>query len=88
MAGAVLNENGTDTAPQFVGEGTGELAGRTRRAAEEWRVTIVANPPVARALYTLPLDAEIPPEYFQPVAAIIAYVMKLKTPGSRAAPRR
>ncbi|MFT8334989.1 MAG: EscU/YscU/HrcU family type III secretion system export apparatus switch protein, partial [Acetobacter orientalis] len=42
------------------------------------------NPPLARALYTLPLESEIPAEYFQPVAAVIAYIMKLKTPGSRA----
>ncbi|MBO1324641.1 EscU/YscU/HrcU family type III secretion system export apparatus switch protein [Acetobacter sp. TBRC 12305] len=85
---ALSYESGTDTAPTIVAKGADELAARIRQTAEESRVTIVSNPPVARALFTLPLDSEIPPEYFQPVAAIIAYVMKLKTPGSRAAPRR
>ncbi len=83
---ALQYENGVNSAPKIVAKGTDELAARMREAAEEVRVPIVPNPPLARALYTLPLDSEIPPEYFQPVAAIIAYVMKLKTPGSRAIP--
>lgn len=81
---ALSYENGTDAAPKIVAKGADELAARIREAAEDSRVPIVSNPPVARALYALPVDSEIPPEYFQPVAAIIAYVMKLKTPGSRA----
>lgn len=80
---ALSYENGTDAAPKIVAKGADELAARIREAAEDSRIPIVSNPPVARALYTLPVDSEIPPEYFQPVAAIIAYVMKLKTPGSR-----
>ncbi|GAB6969124.1 flagellar biosynthesis protein FlhB [Komagataeibacter kakiaceti JCM 25156] len=84
---ALLYESGMDSAPQIVAKGADDLAARIRHAAEDARVPVVANPPLARALYTLPLDSEIPPEYFQPVAAIIAYVMKLKTPGSRASPR-
>ncbi|MFT8419716.1 MAG: flagellar type III secretion system protein FlhB [Acetobacter sp.] len=83
---ALQYENGVNSAPKIVAKGTDELAARMREAAEEARVPIVPNPPLARALYTLPIDSEIPAEYFQPVAAIIAYVMKLKTPGSRAAP--
>ncbi|GAA3669167.1 MULTISPECIES: EscU/YscU/HrcU family type III secretion system export apparatus switch protein [Acetobacter] len=81
---ALQYENGVHTAPKIVAKGTDELAARMREAAEEARIPIVPNPPLARALYTLPLDSEIPAEYFQPVATIIAYVMKLKTPGARA----
>ncbi|QEO16884.1 EscU/YscU/HrcU family type III secretion system export apparatus switch protein [Acetobacter vaccinii] len=81
---ALKYETGTDAAPQIVAKGVDDMAARIRAAAEDARVPIVANPPVARALYTLPLESEIPPEYFQSVAAIIAYVMKLKTPGARA----
>ncbi|NHO56541.1 flagellar type III secretion system protein FlhB [Acetobacter lambici] len=83
---ALQYENGVNTAPKIIAKGTDELAARMREAAEEARVPIVPNPPLARALYTLPIDSEIPAEYFQPVAAIIAYVMKLKTPGARAVP--
>ncbi|NVN09863.1 EscU/YscU/HrcU family type III secretion system export apparatus switch protein [Nguyenibacter vanlangensis] len=84
---ALSYENGADGAPKIVAKGMDELAARIRHAAEDAKVPVVSNPSLARALYTLPLDAEIPPEYFQPVAAIIAYVMKLRTPGSRA-PRK
>lgn len=81
---ALVYESSSDKAPTIVGKGVDELAARIREEAEKAKVPIVSNPPLARGLYTLPLDSEIPPEYFQPVAAIIAYVIKLKTPGSRA----
>ena len=38
---------------------------------------LVANPPLARALYRVELDADIPAEHFQAVAEIIAYVWRL-----------
>ncbi|MBM9401193.1 EscU/YscU/HrcU family type III secretion system export apparatus switch protein [Gluconacetobacter azotocaptans] len=81
---ALLYETGSGGAPQVVAKGIDELAVRIRHAAEDAKVPTVSNPPLARALYTLPMDSEIPPEYFQPVAAIVAYVTKLKTPGARA----
>jgi len=40
-------------------------------------VPIVANPPLARALYPLDLDREVPAEHFQADAEIIAYVWRL-----------
>jgi flagellar biosynthetic protein FlhB len=40
-------------------------------------VPLVANPPLARALYTVELDVEIPAEHFQAVAEIIAYIWGL-----------
>ena len=81
---ALKYDSETDSAPKIIAKGVDELAARIRTAAEDARVPVVANPPLARALHALPLESEIPPEYFQPVATIIAYVMKLKTPGSRA----
>jgi flagellar biosynthetic protein FlhB len=39
-------------------------------------VPLVANPPLARALHRLELGAEIPPEHYQAVAGIIAFVWK------------
>ena len=38
---------------------------------------IVANPPLARALYRLDLDTEIPAEHYKAVAGVIGYVMRL-----------
>ncbi|GBR06446.1 EscU/YscU/HrcU family type III secretion system export apparatus switch protein [Acetobacter oeni] len=73
-------------APRVVAKGMDELAARIREFAHEAKIPIVSNPPLARSLYTLPEDSEIPYEYFQAVAAVIAYVWKLKRRPSSASP--
>ena len=64
-------------APRVVAKGLDEVAARIRAVARDSRVPLVANPPLARALYTVELDAEVPPEHFKLVAEIIAYVWRL-----------
>lgn len=64
-------------APRIVAKGADEMAGRIRAVAEASKVPLVANPPLARALYVLPLESEIPAEHFQAVAEIVAYVWRL-----------
>lgn len=81
---ALAYERGTQAAPRVVAKGVDEVAARIREAAEKHGVPLVPNPPLARALHLLPLDAEVPPEHFKAVAEIIAYVWRLRTPGSRA----
>ncbi|WP_025885338.1 EscU/YscU/HrcU family type III secretion system export apparatus switch protein [Asaia prunellae] len=81
---ALSYESSVAAAPRIVAKGTDELAARIREAAQDAKVPVVNSPPLARGLYALPLDTEIPQEFFKPVAAIIAYVIKLKTPRSRA----
>ena len=61
-------------------KGVDTLAARIREVAAENRVPVVANPPLARALYQVELDADIPAEHFQAVAEIIAYVWRLGRP--------
>ncbi|HAD87864.1 MAG TPA: flagellar biosynthesis protein FlhB, partial [Rhodospirillaceae bacterium] len=52
---------------------------KIREIAEENEITIVENPPLARALYgSVEIDQEIPPEHFKAVAEVIGYVMRLK----------
>ena len=65
-------------APLVVAKGTDAVAARIRAVAEENNVPLVANPPLARALFRVELDAEIPAEHFQAVAEIIAYVWRLR----------
>jgi flagellar biosynthetic protein FlhB len=57
------------------------LAVRIREVAEANSIPVVANPPLARALYQLELDAEIPAEHYKAVAEIITYVWRLRRPG-------
>lgn len=77
---ALLYSKTSGGAPQIVAKGMDDLAARIRETAGEAKVPVVSNPPLARSLYKLPLDTEIPEEFWKPVAAIIAYVVKLKTP--------
>jgi flagellar biosynthetic protein FlhB len=65
-------------APRVVAKGVDAVAARIRAVAEENKVPLVANPPLARALWRVELDSEIPPEHFQAVAEIIAYVLRLR----------
>lgn len=78
---ALAYERGAHAAPKVVAKGVDEVAARIREAAEKHGVPLMANPPLARALHSLPLDAEVPPEHFKAVAEIIAYVWRLRGTG-------
>ncbi len=80
---ALVYERGGKGAPRVVAKGVDEVAARIREMAKEHRVPLVASPPLARALYRVELEAEIPAEHFQAVAEIVAYVWRL---GRRAGP--
>ena len=75
---ALAYERGTQAAPRVVAKGVDEVAARIRAAAEKAGVPLVANPPLARALYLVALDAEVPAEHFRMVAEVIAYVWRLR----------
>jgi flagellar biosynthetic protein FlhB len=73
-------------APRLVAKGVDQVALRIRQIAEEHDVTVMENPPLARALYAgVELDQEIPEEHYRAVAQIISYVMKLRGRGLPAA---
>ena len=67
-------------APLCVAKGIDDLALRIRALAEEHKVPIVENPPLARALHAaVEVDKAIPTEHFKAVAQVIGYVMRLKS---------
>jgi flagellar biosynthesis protein FlhB len=74
FAVALLYDRAKHAAPRVVAKGVDTLALRIRETAEASRVPVVANPPLARALYRVELDTAIPAEHYQAVAEIIAYV--------------
>jgi flagellar biosynthetic protein FlhB len=74
-------------APKVVAKGVDFLAARIRDEAETHKVPIVANPPLARALYQVELDREIPAEHYRAVAEVIAFVWRLKPRQSAAGVR-
>lgn len=65
--------------PIIVAKGVDAQAMVIRGIAEEHGIPIVGNPPLARALYKQPLDAPIPEELFEAVAAVLRWVNYLKT---------
>jgi flagellar biosynthetic protein FlhB len=79
FAVALGYQRGSTAAPRILAKGVDELAERIRATAREHDVPLVANPLLARTLYELELDAEIPRELYQAVAELIAYVWRLRT---------
>jgi len=79
---------GESPLPIVVAKGMDAQALRIRAIAEDARVPIISNPPLARALHKLEIDQTIPEELFEAVAAVLRWVAYLKTfSSSRAADR-
>ncbi|MCQ8241682.1 EscU/YscU/HrcU family type III secretion system export apparatus switch protein [Rhizosaccharibacter radicis] len=85
---ALAYQGGDKAAPRIVAKGVDAVAARIREAAQDAKVPLVSNPPLARALYKLPLESEVPREHFQVVAGIIAYVWRLRRPAPGPPPVR
>jgi len=67
-----------DAAPIVLAKGMDELALRIVKVAEENKVAVIENVPLARALYAdVELDQEIPPEFYNPVAEVLVYIFRL-----------
>lgn len=74
-------------APMVVARGVDEMALRIRALAQQHRVTVVAAPPLARALYREgQLGKEIPVRLYSAVAQILSYVYQLNDWRSGPAP--
>jgi flagellar biosynthetic protein FlhB len=70
---------GALSAPILVAKGVDFMARRIKEAGIEHGITIVENPPLARAIYNdVEVDKEIPEELYVAVAEIMAYVFQLK----------
>ena len=63
-------------APRVIAKGKGELALRIREIARKNDIVIYEDPPLARALYGVEVDAMIPAELFGAVAEVLAYLVR------------
>ncbi|MDD5704273.1 MAG: flagellar biosynthesis protein FlhB [Dehalococcoidales bacterium] len=67
------------TAPTVIAKGQDRMALRIREAAREHNIVIVENPPLAQSLfYSAEIGDTVPPELYQAVAEVLAFVYKLK----------
>ncbi len=75
--------------PRVVAKGAGVVATRIRELAEESRVSMVEDIPLARALHaSCEVGQEIPPELYQAVAQVLAFVLSLQAAGAPAGRHR
>lgn len=79
LAVALKYDKESSCAPIVVAKGADYLAKKIKDVAREHKVEIVENKPLARMLYyNVEIEQEIPPELYQAVAEILAYVYGLK----------
>ncbi len=65
-----------DAAPRVIAKGAGEMAERILQLAREHQIPLKEDPPLVEILSALDLHQEIPPELYQVVAEILAYVYR------------
>lgn len=75
----------TTPVPVVVAKGADEAAALIRQIAAEHGVPIVGNPPLARALFKLPLEHPIPAALFDAVAVVLRWVAELERVSGAAA---
>jgi flagellar biosynthetic protein FlhB len=79
-----LKYDPAEGAPRVVAKGAGEVAARLRARAEECRVPMVQDIPLARALHSsCDLGQEVPAQLFTAVARVLAFVLHLSARGVR-----
>ncbi|PAB61254.1 flagellar biosynthesis protein FlhB [Anaeromicrobium sediminis] len=76
---ALLYDNEKQEAPMVIAKGKDLIAQNIKRIAKENEVITVENKPLARALYaSVDIGEYIPPNLYQAVAEVLAYVYKIK----------
>lgn len=78
QAAALAYKPESDNAPRLVASGKGPLAERIMALAREHGVPIQKNPALVEVLLQLDLGREIPPELYQVVAEVLAFVYRLE----------
>jgi flagellar biosynthetic protein FlhB len=76
---------GETPAPRVLAKGVDAVALKIRTLAQEHRIPVIENPPLARALHAAcELGEFIPPAHYQAVAEIVSYVLRLDERQQRA----
>jgi flagellar biosynthesis protein len=70
-----------EAAPRVIAKGTGAVADRILALARKNSVPVRQDTNLVQVLSRLNLDQQIPPEVYQAVAAILAFLHKLNRPG-------
>lgn len=77
FAVAMRYVQGEDTVPHVLAKGQDLIALKIRAIAEEHGIPVIADKPLARSLYkSVEVDAELPIEFYVPVARIIRVLLE------------
>lgn len=82
-AAALKYDIGDDIAPKVVAKGENLIADKIVEIAKEAEIPIVEDAALVSALLVLELGEEIPPELYQSVAKILAFLYNLDKKGRR-----
>jgi len=74
---AVRYDKDDDSAPKVVAKGRGTIAENILSIAKQHSVPVYQNKTLTAMLMAVELDKEIPPELYQAVAEILAYVYRV-----------
>lgn len=77
QAVALKYQAGTMEAPKVVAKGKGYVADNMLKTAMEHDIPVQEDPSLVEVLGKLDLDQQIPPELYQVVAEILAFVYRL-----------
>jgi flagellar biosynthetic protein FlhB len=67
-------------APKLIAKGSRKIAEKIKEVASEHGIPVLENKELARNLYSLvEVGQEIPPELYQTVAELLAYIYRLKS---------
>jgi len=73
-----LRYDGDKLAPEVVAKGKDLIAFQIRKIAKEHDVPVISDPPLARGLHkTVEIGQQIPEEFFQAVAQLLAFVYRV-----------
>ena len=78
FAVALRYDTGKMGAPRVIAKGANLIAAKIREIAKDSGVPVFEDKPLARALYALDINQEIPEAFYKAVAAILAAVYKMK----------
>lgn len=74
---ALRYEHQKDDAPRVVAKGRGEIAEKIIEIARDHGITIYEDDELVEVLSRLDLDQMIPPELYQAIAEVLAFVYRL-----------
>ncbi|MFH1144385.1 MAG: flagellar biosynthesis protein FlhB [Candidatus Eisenbacteria bacterium] len=78
LAVALKYDRRTMKAPTVVAKGARKIAQRIRELAQRHSIPVVEDRPLARELFRIEIDHEIPVALYRAVAELLAYVYRLK----------